>query len=492
MWLNRLAINMKNTNSSPFISLVSLNILIVLVLTTAASYSIWNQAKIDVESFISSVKESIFLLGSRTVENKNLLLDILKNPPKNLNENQVPIHYYPQRDEYGFNNGVNNDNLLNGTLLGRGRPPQAVLDNSYIFPYLERAWSRSTPLLLSSDQFYTSYRYKFIYTMGNRNIKRKTSEYLDVIVPTRYSSMAATDKSVKRQLHSRGFYITHAYKDTIDKTNVISVISPVHFQGQHIGDMGVDISTSYLYALNNFPRLIKRYAQVSLKIHGLESPLQLTANHADNFILITKTYVFEGLGSLTLNVTLPMMLHGLHSKLQSMFVIMLMFNVIYIYLIRNKRERFQLQTKIITDDLTGIYNRRIIDEASSKSKLGTTFSLIVMDANKFKTINDTYGHQEGDLAIQHIARTLKENVRKEDICIRMGGDEFCIILPNTEITQAHLLANALKSKIESVPFSERGLFVHVSFGVSQKQNNDDFDETYKQADKQLYLNKHDA
>src|SRR5688572_5436924 len=115
--------------------------------------------------------------------------------------------------------------------------------------------------------------------------------------------------------------------------------------------------------------------------------------------------------------------------------------------------RAQLQEQAIHDSLTGLYNRRFFSEALEKEtaqamREGTPFSLIVMDVDHFKKVNDTYGHKYGDLALQQLANLLVENTRGGDIVCRLGGEEFVILMPNASAESAYERAEALRKQFE--------------------------------------------
>ncbi|OEF28141.1 GGDEF domain-containing protein [Vibrio rumoiensis] len=485
---------MNSKINMPFISPVTLNIIIICILLSASSFNIWNQSKVDVQQLISTVKESVNLLGSRTIENKNILQDMLNNPPKTFNDTEVPIHYYPERDEYGFNNTIHKDILLNGTLLGMGKPPQSLLEKNYLFPYLDRAWSRSSPLLLSTDQFYTSYEYHFIYAMKNRTQGRTSSQSLDVIKPSRYFSKAGSPDIAKKQLQTKGFYITDFYGDAIDSAKVMSIVSPVYHNGSHVGDMGIDIPKNYFLALNNLPPLIQKYANVSIHFNQDSDPLYFThKEQASSAVLFRKKFHVSNLATIYLSIPPAFILHSLWDKLPVIALLLFLFNLLYFNIAKSKKEKYILHTQTITDDLTGIFNRRIIDQVLSEIEYSennkNAFTLVVLDADKFKDINDYHGHLIGDEALKHIADTLKDNTRKNDLCIRMGGDEFCVVLFNTPQVDAEKVAHSLKDKIDNTPINQDGIMVKISYGISQQQGNESFDETYKRADMALYKNK---
>lgn len=147
----------------------------------------------------------------------------------------------------------------------------------------------------------------------------------------------------------------------------------------------------------------------------------------------------------------------------------------------------------ITDRLTGLYNRLKLDELfasylSITKRHQTPFSIVLLDIDKFKSVNDTYGHQVGDSLLQEIAKLLKTNVRFEDAVGRWGGEEFLILLPNSNSEDARLLAEKLRGVIEAEDFAYVGSRT-ASFGVATYHQNDDKKSMTARADEALYLAK---
>ncbi len=148
------------------------------------------------------------------------------------------------------------------------------------------------------------------------------------------------------------------------------------------------------------------------------------------------------------------------------------------------------------DPLTGIYNRRYLLESinrevqKKKRRYKNDFSIMVVDVDNFKSINDTYGHLAGDLVLRTLAQILKKNLRKVDVPCRYGGEEFVIILPGTKIGGAKLVANKIREQfmkhifnIDNKKFSRT-----LSAGVTEYKSGD-VNSLIKKADKALYLAK---
>ncbi|XOQ18096.1 MAG: Diguanylate cyclase (GGDEF) domain-containing protein [Sporanaerobacter sp.] len=149
-----------------------------------------------------------------------------------------------------------------------------------------------------------------------------------------------------------------------------------------------------------------------------------------------------------------------------------------------------------TDFLTGLYNRRYIDEKIEEISLKcqglkNNISVLMLDIDHFKGINDTYGHGVGDMILKEISKIMKNNTRSDDILIRFGGEEFVCLLPNTDVNTAKKIAERLRSQVENNNFRvwNFDISVTISIGVSQIDEiskNSDISSVIIEADKALY------
>jgi diguanylate cyclase (GGDEF)-like protein len=141
------------------------------------------------------------------------------------------------------------------------------------------------------------------------------------------------------------------------------------------------------------------------------------------------------------------------------------------------------------DEKTGLYNHIFFKDVFAleldKAKRGKPLSLIIVDIDFFKKINDTHGHLQADKILFQLAQLLQRKVRKYDVAARFGGEEFFIMLPNTKIQRAKQIAERLRKSVLSNPFLEK-YKVTISLGVSEYKFRDNLDKISKRADKALY------
>jgi c-di-GMP phosphodiesterase len=156
----------------------------------------------------------------------------------------------------------------------------------------------------------------------------------------------------------------------------------------------------------------------------------------------------------------------------------------------------ELKSLSITDPLTGLHNRRYFEEISKTifhlaSRNSNPLCAIMADIDKFKTINDTYGHDSGDIVLVKISKILQNSLRKSDFICRYGGEEFVILLPNTDRDDGIFVAEEIRQKIESYIFNlddGKTLYCTVSLGISEYDNKRDhaISRIIKRADIALY------
>lgn len=152
-----------------------------------------------------------------------------------------------------------------------------------------------------------------------------------------------------------------------------------------------------------------------------------------------------------------------------------------------------LESITLYDLLTDVYSRRYFfellkGEISKAQRKEYMFSVIMFDIDHFKKVNDTYGHDKGDYVLKTIADIVKSSIRKADALSRIGGEEFTILLPDTNIDKATALAERVRRSVEDYKFDVVGRAT-ISLGVTEFKADDSSDTLFKRVDEAMYLAK---
>ena len=176
--------------------------------------------------------------------------------------------------------------------------------------------------------------------------------------------------------------------------------------------------------------------------------------------------------------------------------------------IRRQRYALELRESVsntmalaVTDELTGLYNRRYFDRhmhvmLSKAHSQDRRLALMILDVDHFKAVNDTHGHDAGDLVLKEFSARLKRNIRGVDLACRFGGEEFVVLMPDTDQNQAEAVAERVRQAVAERAFEVpggRSLWITVSAGVALRESDSDTAETLiKRADVALYRAKREG
>lgn len=225
------------------------------------------------------------------------------------------------------------------------------------------------------------------------------------------------------------------------------------------------------------------------KMNGIEMAKAIKAINPKQYIIFTTAHSESGffMDAIDLQVygyiLKPINLEQLEEKLESIKEHLALKR----YYDKHQEE---LKRKVYIDNLTQIYNRTYFEEQFAKEisrygREGSPLSLIFMDIDNFKNLNDTYGHQAGDNVLKELATLVSKNIRKTDTFARWGGEEFAIIQPNTPIQNSKQAAQNLRKIIKNHVFDDM-LSVTCSFGISTFKDTDTKESLMQRADKALY------
>lgn len=148
------------------------------------------------------------------------------------------------------------------------------------------------------------------------------------------------------------------------------------------------------------------------------------------------------------------------------------------------------------DGLTGVYNRQHFERLGTAEfirakRFNTALTLVMIDIDDFKNINDTYGHIAGDAVLKQVAKLIADNIRELDVFARFGGDEFVLLMPNTSLAEAQILIDRLDKALRAlhVHFEDAHIALSASFGITQLDQEEKFEKVLVAADKRLYEKK---
>jgi diguanylate cyclase (GGDEF)-like protein len=174
------------------------------------------------------------------------------------------------------------------------------------------------------------------------------------------------------------------------------------------------------------------------------------------------------------------------------FVYLVITNLGFVLMCKTRAEaETRLQAR--TDDLTGLANRRALDEEIARAlagarRTGRPFAVVMVDVDRFKFINDTHGHGVGDATLAAFSMRLDGVLRAPDRAYRYGGEEFCLLLDNTDLAGARMLAERVREQV-MLPFEGTMRALTASFGVTAWQAEDTVDTLFHRADRALYAAK---
>ena len=215
-----------------------------------------------------------------------------------------------------------------------------------------------------------------------------------------------------------------------------------------------------------------------------------------------------------ISLTLPGLLTGgealfkikLTEAIFGLITLIVLFNIYTIYqdmlikrlrrqLLEKQDHSYILRTLAMIDPLTGLYNRRFAEqrlaaEVARSERRGHPLTVLVLDLNNFKEINDTYGHPAGDLVLQEFASRLNHVIRGSDLAVRLGGDEFLVVLPECTVEQLELVLERLSSF--ELDWQGQRIPVTFSSGWKDYKKGDRLEELLAGADQVLYVNKRES
>ncbi len=356
-----------------------------------------------------------------------------------------------------------------------------LTDEERIVHNVLNATSRLLPGFLSDDKsllYYRSYQGRKLITyrpIADFELQESFFDERCLI------HLGCTNQALEFQLEDR-VIITPPYEDLFSGQWIFTISSPVYKHGEIIGDINVDyrIGDTELahYRHHTEARGLYHFIHFSDDNYPFGHLAHVNEYIADNRTVIIQRVAFS----------------KLFAERCWMYAVLSLFLFVFFFKwSESKHQRSQLDevmTSVNRDELTQLYNRKIFKDSELQNLLKEEgASVIAVDGDRIKQINDNYGHDVGDQAIKHIAESMSSVFRKSDYLVRCGGDEFLIILPGCSLQRANQLAKKLKMVTAEQLVTVHKLTVKVSTGAVEIRQYESLKSAILRADENLYQEK---
>ncbi|WP_104047288.1 GGDEF domain-containing protein [Vibrio jasicida] len=272
------------------------------------------------------------------------------------------------------------------------------------------------------------------------------------------------------------------FNNTETGETAFSISSPVYLNGQILGDVVVEVYVNYHF--------LDGQSLTSEKVNG---HYYVTIGH-------DKYPFYELTGGLVLpldNTSVVIyQLPVVKVLIDNLWVLLVAWGLVRTYHrlyssnIRHQNHLAHAIKNASKDELTSLHNRKVFEDEEFEQVIKQGhYSVILIDGDKFKEINDNHGHNAGDMALIHIARTMQSTFRQSDWLIRLGGDEFVAVIPSCSLESAENLALRLKENIVAKPLDRYNVEVKVTTGVAKATGNKSLIDVLELADRDMYRSK---
>lgn len=470
------------------------NLMILVIIVGFSLRQEINETRLYIEANLNQIKNTTDSLAYRNKRYANTATKAIANMDEYNKRLQVlaEIHYYPKLKEFGFNRGIYPNNLFNGSLVGPGFPNQLIQKDTHLFAVLDELWAEQQAHPIVYNYYYISHSLKYFYLSSKLPVDKfnTTKEFFSTDLYRNQSSISQPLDELQK-----GMYYTYPYLDFFSQEMVVTIKSPVYKNNKIAGDIGVDIPVKSLIQSITLPEKLKSSLNFYLYVKDKKQKIEIYNGYNNRILPSIPVYTHLNNNILIFADISPWFFVNFAIKITILGLsLLIILNYMNALLKRHKFQKQRYQLEAYTDLLTGLFNRRVMDTiikdiVTENNKNGQPTALIIFDANDFKIINDTYGHDIGDLALKHISSTITDMTRDSDICIRLGGDEFCIVLPNADLEKALIMADRLELAIFSGYFCHYNIKISISTGCTVIEKNESLHNALVRADKILYKNK---
>ncbi|WP_417883913.1 GGDEF domain-containing protein [Vibrio rumoiensis] len=428
------------------------------------SVTIFNYA----ESVVSDMKNNLSQYYTSNEKIATHLSDILLKLEDSKDANQnLQLDEIKALDIQGFNISPGQFSEYAGALVAQGDMQKLPFNLSLFLHELDLSWAEEDNNAPGAFFTYYGEGSEFAYTKSRLILKSQPPE----ISPARY-------RKDDIPFDYKPSLMTALERSYPQGRSIVILVTPVILNGQLIGDLGVRLKLEK-QMLDSLGPWLSQYMALDIEFRD-----QKFSFGEDRFLpqLFFKQEKFNNI-TITAYMKTDYITEYILPWFLSMCFIM---GMVYFLLNKHKKAAIRFSSLSKTDELTGLFNKRILDEID---KMGISQgTLFYLDVNDFKEINDNYGHYTGDNALRHIASGIRYCMSASDLCIRLGGDEFLIVM-STRIQQPEKVKDKLHQAISGSTFTG-DITLTVSIGYSYFDDLGALTQSIHQADKQMYEEKH--
>ena len=284
--------------------------------------------------------------------------------------------------------------------------------------------------------------------------------------------------------------VSSIYIDTFTHKNILTFLTPLYHHENLQGIVMVDLSHQDLHDILYTRDRPHFWRYLDIAIIDSDNDTHIVIHRSASHLLSYVNYTRPLAENMRVELSLDVMYFLLSSW--KLFLFYLASTAALLQLVRTHFRLYRTVSKEnISDSLTGLYNRKILSSVQSMrlqrlTEQGVGIVVIALDCDKLKQINDTWGHDEGDRAIIMLAQAISATIRKSDYGVRLGGDEFCIILIDYEEAEAKVITDRILEQLAIIDTENR---VSFSWGAYKMRLGDNLEEAMKIADQRLYQHK---
>ncbi|MEL4247631.1 GGDEF domain-containing protein [Shewanella xiamenensis] len=368
-------------------------------------------------------------------------------------------------------------------------PPDSVLrpEEEQIIRYFDYLYSSKKNSVRDAFIYIGLYKSNALYVatpipeeVKNRLIREHSSAN-EFCQRLRYCSKDASAESLADDI-----VLSVPYRDEITGNIILSMAAPISSSRepeQLWGDVIADTSfMSSSFMQGKIFEVQNTSYGTDITIIGESIWVQITPK----FLFYTMTDHLDNLTTLTYKVSVLRFVVKYLPLWLLLCVLAAMFQLWYLQLKKLRAERQRFSEAMLLDPFTKTYNKKLYETLIFKAATEGQYAVICIDGDKIKTINDSYGHKLGDMAILQIVEAMRAVFRENDLLIRTGGDEFVVILASCPYEKALELAKKLRENVAQRHFLN---MLTVSCGVADSMDYPSFDATLQAADKALYADK---